>query len=70
MAEALDPPRYRRLVGKPDLDEMRRTLGDRGRRLARRELQDALAGLRDATGPVRALEQATALIAAMETSYG
>lgn len=70
MAEALEPSRYRRLVRKPDLEEMRHILGDSGRRLARRELKGALAALREAIGPARALEQAAALIAAMEKSYG
>lgn len=70
LAESLDAARYHRLVRDPDLDEMRHILGDRGRRLAARELQGALAALRDAIGPGRAFEQATALIAAMEQSYG
>jgi len=70
LAEALDPASYRRLLGDPDLDEMRRILGDRGHRLARSELQGAVADLRHAIGPARALEQATALIGAMEKSYG
>ncbi len=70
LAEALDPDRYQRLIRNPDLEEMRQLLGDRGRRLAARELQGALARLRDALGPGRAVEQATALIAAMEKSYG
>jgi geranylgeranyl pyrophosphate synthase len=70
LAEALDPVSYCRLLAHPDLDEMRRLLGDRGRQLARSELQQALGNLRSAIGAVRALEQATALIGAMEKSYG
>lgn len=52
------------------LDRMRASLGDAGRRAAAEHLDAALQGLRGALGPSRAMEEATALVRAMEQSYG
>ena len=70
LAETLGPQRYQALVREPDLDDMRAWLGSAGKSLAHRELQGALAILRDAGAGSRALEEAAALTRAMEESYG
>jgi geranylgeranyl pyrophosphate synthase len=70
LAQDLDPESYRDLLRDPDLPRMRRLLGDGARQLAHREMQGALAILRDAGSSPRALGHAAALIAAIGKSYG
>ena len=70
LAERLEPAAYRRLLRDPDLLKMRRLLGARWNEPARRQLEGALAILRDAGSASRALTKAAALIAAIGRSYG
>ena len=65
LAEELDACEYRRLQREPQLDELRALLGRRGLVRARSELQQALHHLRG-----HPHEQASALVASMEKSYG